>query len=41
MNTAVSRNMYRIIIRNVLYNFIVHQVGPLPRVVPGCTGSKT
>ena len=26
---------------NALYNVIVHQVGHLPRVVPGCTVSKT
>ena len=39
----VARNMYRIIIiiKNVLYNVIVHQVGHLPRVVPTCTVSKT
>jgi hypothetical protein len=36
----VARNMYRIIILNVLYNVIVHQVGHLPRVMPGCTVSK-
>jgi len=37
----VARNMYRIIIINVLYNVIEHQVGHLSRVVPGCTVSKT
>ena len=36
----VARNMYRIIIINVLHNLIVHQVGHLPRFVPGCTVSK-
>ena len=30
-----------IIAINVLHNIIVHQVGHLPRVVPGCTVSKT
>jgi len=30
----VARNMQRIVIINVLYNVIVHQVGHLPRVVP-------
>jgi len=38
---SVARNMYRIVIINVLYTVIVHQVGHLPRVVPGCTVSKT
>jgi len=37
---SVARNMYRIKIINVLYNVIVHQVGNLPRVTPGCTVSK-
>ena len=37
----VARNMYRIITINVLYNVIVHHVDHLPRVVPGCTVSKT
>jgi len=26
---------------NVLHNVIVHKIGPLTRVVPGCTVSKT
>ena len=38
---SVARNMYRITIINVLYNVIVHQVGHLPRAVPGSTYSKT
>ena len=38
---SVARNMYRIIIKIVLYNVIVHQVGHSPRVVPECTFSKT
>jgi len=38
---SVARNMYRIIIINVLCNVIVHQVGHLLRVVAGCTISKT
>ena len=37
----VARNMYRIIIINVLYNIFVHQVGHLSRVIAGCTVSKT
>ena len=37
---SVARNMLRIIIINVLYAVIVHQVGHLPRVKPGCTVSK-
>jgi len=37
----VARNMYRTTIINISYNVIVHQVGHLPRVVPGCTVSKT
>jgi len=37
----VARTMYRIIIINVSYNVIVHQVGHLPTVIPGCTVSKT
>jgi len=37
---SVALNMYRIIIINVLYKVIVHQVGHLPRVVPGCMVSK-
>ena len=32
--------MYRIIIINVLHNVIVHQVGHLTRVIPGCMVSK-
>jgi len=31
-----ARNMYRIIIINVLYNVIVHQVGHLPRIYILC-----
>jgi len=38
---SVARNMYRIITINVLYNVIVHPVGHLTRVVPGCMVSKT
>ena len=38
---SVARNMYSIIIINVLYNVIVHQVGHLPRVAPWCTVSRT
>ena len=37
----VARNMQRIIIINVLYDVIVHQVGHLPTAIPGCTVSKT
>jgi len=37
----VARNMCRITIINVLHNVIVHQVGHLPRDIPGCTVSKT
>jgi len=38
---SVARNMWKIIIINILYKVIVHQVGHLPRVVAGCTVSKT
>jgi hypothetical protein len=38
---SVARNIYRITIMNVLYNVIVHKVGRLSRVTPGCTVSKT
>jgi len=33
--------MYRIIIINLLYNVIVHQVGHLARIQQGCSVSKT
>jgi len=39
MSTEMLENMYRIITINVLYNVIVHQVGHLPRAVPGRTVS--
>ena len=38
---TVSRNMWRNIIINVLYNVTVHQIGHLPRVLPGYTVSET
>ena len=41
MMSIVARNMYRIVIINVLYKVFVHQVGHLLRVVPRCTGRKT
>ena len=37
---GLRRNMYRITVIKVLYNVIVHQVGRLPTVVPGCTVRK-
>jgi len=37
----VAGNMWRIIIIDLLYNVIVHQVGHLSRVEPRFTVSKT